>query len=92
MGLRWRGGTSRAHRNVRWLYLVLTVGATLLGTWLTVEIRGVRTYYALVAGVSRVQAISLSDMLNIMIFAAVLSGNAVAAPLFLYRVLRHRDI
>ncbi len=77
---------------VHWLSFVLTLGTAVAGAWLVNEIRGVETHYALVQGVSRVEVFSISHMVASMIFGAVLGGNAVAAALYLYRALRHREV
>ena len=80
--------SGRAH----WLTVFLTMGITVASTWLVIEIWEVDTYYALFRGVLRVPVISTRDMLTKMMTAAVLSGNAVAAALYLYRALRHREV
>jgi len=79
--------SGRAHL----LAVFLTMGITVMSTWLVFEIWEVETYNALFGGVYRIPVISTSDMLTKMMTAAVVSANAVAATFYLYRALRYRD-
>ena len=83
---------TQSSRRVHWLSALLTVAAAVVVTWLVLEIWGVYTYHALFGGVYRVPVISTSDMLTKMVTAAVLSANAAAAALYMYRALRHREV
>ena len=77
---------------VHWLTVFLTMGITVVSTWLIIEIWEVDTYYALFGGVHRLPVISTRDMLTRLMTGAVLSGNAAAAAFYLYRALRHREV
>ena len=82
---------TQSPRRILLVLAVLTFGIAVASAWLVNEIRGVETHSALFRGVLRVPVFSLSHMLVSMIFGAALGGNAVAAALYLYRVLRHRE-
>ena len=70
---------------------VLVPAATFLCAWLTIEIRGVETYYALFGGSQRISVIVLGDMLGALIASSVIGGNAAAAAFYIYRLLRYRE-
>ena len=70
---------------------VLIPLATALVAWLTVEIRGVYTYYGLLGGSHRVPVIDLGDLLSTIIVASLITANALAAPIYLYRLIRHHE-
>ncbi len=82
---------TQSSRRIHLALVVLTFGTAVASAWLVNEIRGVETHYALFRGVQSVPVFSLSHMLVSMILGAALGGNAVAAALYLYRVLRHRE-
>ncbi|MDA0770957.1 MAG: hypothetical protein O2821_12155 [Chloroflexi bacterium] len=82
---------TQSSRRIQLLLVVVTLGTAVVSAWLVNEIRGVETYYALFGGVRRVPVFSLSHMFVGMMFGAALGGNAVAAALYVYRVLRHRE-
>ena len=84
----WNTQTSR---RIQLMSVVLILGTAVASAWLINEIRGVETNYALFGGVRRVQVFSRNYMFVGMMSGAVLGGNAVAAALYLYRVLRHRE-
>ena len=65
--------------------------ATALCAWLTVEIRGVYTYYGLLGGSHRVPVIDIGDLLSTIIVASLISANIFAATPYFYRLLRHRE-
>ena len=65
--------------------------ATALCAWLTVEIRGVYTYYGLLGGSHRVPVIDLGDLLSTIVVASVIAANILAAAPYLYRLFRHRE-
>ena len=65
--------------------------ATALCAWLTVEIRGVYTYYGLLGGSHRVPVIDLGDLLSTIIVASLVTGNILAAAPYFYRLARHRE-
>lgn len=79
-------------RSVQLLYIVFTLGTTIMTAWLAIEVLGVDTYVALVGGTYRIPVMSLGDMLSKMIFAAVLGGNSVGAAFYLYRALRYHEL
>ncbi len=83
---------TQSSRKMHWLAVVLTMATSVAVTWLAIEIWGVYTYNALFGGVYRAPVISTSDMLTKMTTVAVLSANAAAAPFYLYRALRYREI
>ena len=77
-----------------WLKLltaVVTPNATALCAWLTLEIRGVYTYFGLLGGSHRVPVIDIGDLLGTVIVASVVAANALAAVPYLYRLLRHQE-
>ncbi len=82
---------TQSSRRIHLLFFVLILGTAVVGAWLVNEIRGVETHYALFRGVQRVPVFSRNHMFVSMMFGAVLGGNAVAAALYLYRVLRYRE-
>ena len=65
--------------------------ATALCAWLTVEIRGVYTYYGLLGGSHRVPVIDLGDLLGTIIVASLIAANILAAVPYLYRLFRHDE-
>ncbi len=65
--------------------------ATALCAWLTVEIRGVYTYYGLLGGTHRVPVIDLGDLLGTIIVASLITANILAAAPYFYRLARHRE-
>lgn len=65
--------------------------ATALCAWLTVEIRGVYTYYGLLGGSHRVPVIDLGDLLSTIIVASLIAANILAAAPYFYRLARHRE-
>ena len=64
--------------------------ATALSAWLTVEIRGVYTYYGLLGGSHRVPVIDLGDLLGTIIITSLITANILAAGPYLYYLIRHR--
>ncbi|MCI0440719.1 MAG: hypothetical protein L0177_16560 [Chloroflexi bacterium] len=82
---------TQSSRRIHLALVVLTFGTAVASAWLVNEIRGVETRYALFRGVLSVPVFSLSHMLVSMILGAALGANAVAAALYLYRALRHRE-
>ena len=64
---------------------------TALCAWLTVEVRGVYTYYGLLGGSYRVPVIDLGDLLSTIIVASVVAANGIAAAPYLYRLIRYRE-
>ena len=64
---------------------------TALCAWITLEIRGVYTYYGLLGGSHRVPVIDIGDLLSTIIVASVIAANVLAAVPYLYRLLRHRE-
>ena len=64
---------------------------TALCAWLTVEIRGVYTYYGLLGGTHRVPVIDLGDLLGTIIIASLIAANILAAAPYFYRLARHRE-
>ncbi len=73
------------------LSALLIPPATSLVAWLTVEIRGVYTYYGLLGGSHRVPVIDIGDLLSTIIVASLISANFFAATPYLYRLVRHRE-
>jgi len=73
------------------LSALLIPPATSLVAWMTVEIRGVYTYYGLLGGSHRVPVIDIGDLLSTIIVASLISANAFAATPYLYRLLRHGE-
>ncbi len=65
--------------------------ATALCAWLTVEIRGVYTYYGLLGGSHRVPVIDIGELLSTIIVASLIAANILAAVPYFYRLLRHRE-
>ena len=65
--------------------------ATALCAWLTVEIRGVYTYYGLLGGSHRVPVIDLGDLLGTIIVASLVTANILAAAPYFYRLFRHDE-
>ena len=65
--------------------------ATALCAWLTVEIRGVYTYYGLLGGSHRVPVIDVGDLLSTIIVTSLVAANILAAVPYFYRLLRHRE-
>ena len=82
---------TQSSRRIQLLSVVLILGTAVVGAWLVNEIRGVDTQYALFRGVLRVPVFSRNYMFVSMMLGAVFGGNAVAAALYLYRALRHRE-
>ena len=82
---------TQSSRRIHLVVIVLTIGAAVATAWVVNEIRGVETHYALFRGVQRVPVFSRTHMFVGMMFGAVLGGNAVAAALYIYRALRHRE-
>ncbi len=65
--------------------------ATALTAWLTLEIRGVYSYYGLLGGSQRVPVIDIGDLLGTVITASIIAANVFAAAPYLYRLFRHRE-
>ena len=65
--------------------------ATALCAWLTVEVRGVYTYYGLLGGSHRVPVIDIGDLLSTIIVASLIAANILAATPYFYRLPRHRE-
>ena len=65
--------------------------ATALFAWLTLEIRGVYTYYGLLGGSHRVPVIDIGELLSTIIVTSLIAANILAAAPYLYRLLRHRE-
>lgn len=64
---------------------------TALCAWLTLEIRGVYTYYGLLAGSYRVPVVDIGDLLSTVIVTSIIAANILAAAPYLYRLIRHRE-
>jgi hypothetical protein len=79
-------------RKVRGFALLVAIGAAFLGAWLAVEVRGIDTHFALFGGSSRVEVLSLGNMVATLTFASVIMGNATAAAFYIYRATRHREV
>ncbi len=82
---------TQSSRRIQLVFVVLILATAVASAWLVNEIRGLETQYALFRGVLRVPVFSRNHMFVSMMFGAVLGGNAVAAALYLYRALRHRE-
>ena len=82
---------TQSARRTQLLIVVITLMTAVAAAWVVNEIRGVETHYALFRGVQRVPVFSRTHMFVGMMFGAVLGGNAVAAALYIYRALRHRE-
>ncbi len=82
---------TQSSRRIQLVFVVIILVTAVVGAWLVNEIRGVETHYALFRGVQRVPVFSRDHMFVSMMFGAVLGGNAVAAALYVYRVLRYRE-
>ena len=82
---------TQSSRRIQLLSVVIILGTAVVGAWLVNEIRGVDTQYALFRGVLRVPVFSRNYMFVSMMLGAAFGGNAVAAALYLYRALRHRE-
>ena len=80
-----------APTRMRVLSALLIPPATALCAWITLQIRGVYTYYGLLAGTHRVPVIDIGDLLSTIIVASVIAANALAAALYIYRLIRHRE-
>ena len=78
-------------RALRLLAAAVIPSATFICAWLTVEIRGVYTYNALFGGSRRIPVIDTGDLLATLIVSSVIAANAIAAALYLYRLIRHRE-
>ena len=64
---------------------------TAFAAWLAVEIRGVYTYYGLLGGSHRVPVIDLGDLLTTIFVTSLITANALAGALYIYRHFRHRE-
>ena len=64
---------------------------TALCAWLTLEIRGVYTYFGLLGGSHRVPVIDIGDLLGTIIVASVIVANILASAPYFYRLFRHRE-
>ena len=73
------------------LSVVIIPLITALCAWITVEIRGVYTYYGLLGGSHRVPVIDFGDLLATIFVASLGTANALAAALYFYRHFRHRE-
>lgn len=80
-----------APARVRVFTALIVPPATALCAWLTVEIRGVYTYYGLLGGSQRVPVIDIGDLLSTIIVASLIAANVLAATPYLYRLLRHHE-
>lgn len=80
-----------APARVRAFAALIVPPATALCAWLTVEIRGVYTYYGLLGGSHRVPVIDIGDLLSTIIVASLIAANILAAAPYFYRLLRHRE-
>ncbi len=80
-----------APARVRVFTALIVPPATALCAWLTVEIRGVYTYYGLLGGSQRVPVIDIGDLLGTIIVASLIAANVLAATPYLYRLLRHHE-
>jgi uncharacterized transporter YbjL len=78
-------------RKTQFVFAVYILIAAVTTAWVVNEIRGVETHYALFAGVTRLQVLSRTHMFVGMMSGAVLGGNAMAAGLYLYRAVKHRE-
>ncbi len=78
-------------RILRVLAAIFIPTATFVCAWLTVEIRGVYTYHALFDGSRRIPVIDTGDILTTLIASSVIAANGIAAALYLYRLIRHRE-
>ena len=65
--------------------------ATSLCAWITIEIRGIYTYYGLLAGSHRVPVIDIGDLLSTVIVSSIIAANCLAAAFYLYRLFFHRE-
>lgn len=82
---------TQSSRRIQLMSVALILVTAIASAWLVNEIRGVDTEYALFRGVLRVPVFSRNFMFVSMMFGGVFGGNAVAAALYLYRALRHRE-
>lgn len=78
-------------RVLRLLAAASIPSATFVCAWLTVEIRGVYTYNALFGGSRRIPVIDTGDLLTTLIISSTIAANAIAAILYLYRLIRYRE-
>ena len=85
----WWEPDSLARQHI--LTLVTVPPITALASWLTVEVRGVYTYYGLLGGSQRIPVIDLGDLLGTIFIASLITANIVAAAPYLYRLLSHRE-
>ena len=76
----------------RVLIAVSVPHATALCAWLTLEIRGVYSYYGLLGGSHRVPVIDIGDLLGTVIVAAIIAANILAAAPYLFRLFHHRQV
>ena len=77
--------------SVRVITALVVPPATALCAWLTVEIRGVYSYFGLLGGSHRVPVIDLGDLLSTIIVASLVAANILAASPYFYRLLRHHE-
>ena len=76
---------------VRLATALIVPPATALCAWLTVEVRGIYTYYGLLGGSHRVPVIDIGDLLSTIVIASLISANIFAATPYLYRLVRHGE-
>ena len=76
---------------LKWTITVAVPPGTALFAWLTVELRGVYTYYGLLSGSYRVPVIDIGDLLGTIIVASMIAANILAAAPYIYRLFRHRE-
>ena len=80
-----------APATLKMIAVLIIPPATALCAWITLEIRGVYTYYGLLGGSHRVPVIDIGDLLSTVIVASVIAANVLAAAPYFYRLLRHRE-
>lgn len=80
-----------APARLRVITALIVPPATAFCAWLTIEIRGVYTYYGLLGGSHRVPVIDIGDLLSTIIIASLITANTLAAAPYFYRLFRHRE-
>ena len=85
----WWNPDSPARQHI--LTVAVVPPITALAAWLTIEIRGVYTYYGLLGGSHRVPVIDLGDLLGTIFVASLIAANIFAAAPYFYRIFLHRE-
>ena len=80
-----------APATLKMITVLIVPPATAFCAWLTVEIRGVYTYYGLLGGSHRVPVIDIGDLLSTIIVASLVTANILAAAPYFYRLFRHDE-